>query len=147
MSKPSRSPFTARNLLILLATAGSLGACATQQEQVAQREDDLAAAGFTIRPANTPQRQAMLNSLPPHHFLRRVHGDDVSYIYADPLVCDCLYVGSQQAYGQYQRHKQEQRLADEQETTAQLYSDPTWNWGAWGPGFGPWFGGPYGPGW
>ena len=69
----------------------------------------------------------------------------MSYVYADPLVCRCLYVGSQQAYGQYRQNAQQQKLADEQATTAQMYSDPSWSWGAWGPGFGPGFG--PGPGW
>ncbi len=130
--------------LLLLASL-CLSACATQQEQVTQKEDSLAAAGFTVRPANTPERQAMLNRLPPHHFVQRTHGDTITYVYADPLVCDCLYVGSQQAYGQYRQHVQQQQLADEQELTAQEYSDPAWNWGGWGPwgggfGFGPGFG-------
>lgn len=129
----------------------ALTACVTPQAVVSQKEDRLAAAGFIVRPANTPARQAMLSRLPPHRFVQRTHGDTISYVYADPLVCDCLYVGSQGAYAQYRRHMQEQRLADEQEMTAQLYSDPNWNWDAWGPGegpgFGPGFGYGYGPGW
>ncbi len=126
----------------------ALSACATPQEMVSNKEDALAAAGFTVRPANTTERQAMLSRLPPHHFVRRAHGDTVSYVYADPLVCDCLYVGSQQAYDQYRLHVQQQHIADEQEMTAQMYSDPSWNWGAWGPwGAGYGFDGGFGPGW
>jgi hypothetical protein len=122
-----------------------LAACTTQQERVTQSEDNLAAAGFVVQPANTPQRQAMLNRLPPHHFIRRVYGNTVNYVYSDPLVCNCLYVGSQEAYGRYQIYLQQKRLADEQETTAQLYSDGAWDWGGWGP-WGPGF--VYaGPGW
>ncbi len=125
----------------------TLGACATKQEQVTQKEDSLAAAGFMVQPASTPERQAMLNKLPPHHFVQRVHGDIVTYVYADPLVCDCLYIGSQQAYAQYRQEKQQQKIADEQEMTAQMYSDPNWNWGAWGPwGGGYGFDRGYGPG-
>jgi len=116
-----------------------LGACATQQERVTQKEDSLAAAGFTVRPANTPERQAMLNKLPPDHFVQRVHGDVVTYVYADPMVCDCLYVGSQQDYGQYRQQKQLQKIANDQQMTAEMYSDPSWNWGAWGP-WGPGYG-------
>ncbi len=89
----------------------------------------------------------MLNKLPPHKFVKRIHGDTVHYVYADPLVCDCLYVGTQQAYSQYQAYLQQKNLVDEQETTAQMYSDPAWNWGAWGPwggGYGPYFGGGFG---
>ncbi len=86
----------------------------------------------------------MLNNLPPHRFLRRVHGDSVSYVYSDPLVCDCLYVGSQQAYARYQYYLQQKRLADEQLWAAQQYSDSAWDWGAWGP----WYPGfVMGPGW
>lgn len=129
---------------VLLAV---LAACQTQQQAVTQREDNLAAAGFIVRPANTPERQAMLRRLPPHRFVQRVNGDAVHYVYADPLVCGCLYVGTQQAYSQYLRHQQEQNLADEQQMTAQTYVDPAWNWGAWGPwgpGIGP-YGFVYGP--
>ena len=55
---------------------------------------------------------------------------------ADPLVCGCLYVGTQAAYNQYKLHEQQQRLADEQQMTAQDYSDAAWRWDAWGP-WGP----------
>jgi hypothetical protein len=120
----------------LLLGIAALAACQTQQQIVAQHEDNLAAAGFIVRPANTPQRQEMLNRLPPHRFVQRVHGDTVHYIYADPLVCDCLYVGTQEAYNQYKLHQQQQHLADEQQMTAQDYSDAAWRWDAWGP-WGP----------
>jgi hypothetical protein len=124
---------------VLLAVA-ALSACRSQQQIVTQREDNLAAAGFIVRPANTPERQVMLHRLPPHQFVQRINGNNVHYVYADPLVCGCLYVGTQQAYNQYKLHQQQQHLADEQQMTASMYSDPAWNWGAWGPwgpGVGP----------
>jgi hypothetical protein len=120
----------------LLLVLGALSACQTQQQIVVQHEDNLAAAGFIVRPANTPERQAMLHRLPAHQFVQRIKGDTVHYVYADPLVCGCLYVGTQQAFNQYKLHQQQQHLADEQQMTAQMYSDPAWNWGAWGP-WGP----------
>jgi hypothetical protein len=122
--------------------------CETAQQRVQEHEDQLAAAGFLVKPANTPERQQMLARLPPHQFVQRVHGDSVNYVYADPLVCNCLYVGSQQAYNQYKRDRQQRQLADEQLMTAQTYQDASWNWGAWGPwnpGYGFWYGG--GLGW
>jgi hypothetical protein len=126
--------------LVLVAVLGlGLIGCATPQQQVAQKEDYLAAAGFTVRPANTPARQKMLISLPSHRFVQRPHKDSISYIYADPLVCNCLYVGSQMAYDQYKLLMQQQHMADEQAMTAQMYANPNWDWGAWGP-YGPDFG-------
>jgi len=132
-------------LAVLVLAVAAVSGCQTQQQLVTQHEDNLAAAGFLVRPANTPERQAMLQRLPPHKFIQRVHGDTVHYVYADPLVCDCLYVGSQQAYNQFKLHEQQQRLADEQQMTAQMYSDPAWNWNAWGP-WGPGYGFAYGGG-
>jgi uncharacterized membrane protein YebE (DUF533 family) len=129
--------------LIAIAMVGSacLAACQTERQMVAQREDNLAAAGFIVKPANTPERQQMLNRLPPHTFVQRVNGDVVHYVFADPLVCGCLYVGTQQAYNAYKLHQQQQNLANQQAMTAQAYADPAWSWRAWGP-WGP--GVPYG---
>ena len=119
-----------------LLLVGALGACATQQQAIAQHEDKLAAAGFVIKPANTPERQAMLARLPAHRFVVRQNSDTIHYVYADPLVCECLYVGTQQAYDQYKANQLAQHIADEQLMTAQTYSDAAWSWPAWGP-WGP----------
>jgi hypothetical protein len=124
----------------------ALGGCETQQAALAARENRLSAAGFIIRPANTPERQAMLARLPADRFLLREHGDNVHYVFADPTVCGCLYVGSQQAYNQYRANELAQHLADEQQLTAQSYSDDAWTWNAWGPVYPGWGPG-YGLGW
>ena len=123
-------------IALLLALQGITG-CRSQVIQ--EKEDSLAAAGFILRPANTPERIAMLKRLPPNKFVRREHGDVVHYVYADPIVCSCLYVGTQQAYSQYLRDRQQQAIVDQQQLAAQEYSDAAWNWGAWGP-WGPSYG-------
>ena len=137
---------TLRSVLIatLLASPVLLSACETTQQRVQSKENSLAAAGFVDRPANTPQRQAMLDRLPANKFFRRVRGDTVHYVYADPVNCHCLYVGDQAAYSRYQQQQQAQHLADQNAFAAQEYDDAQWNWGAWGYGgrfgFGPGFG-------
>lgn len=110
-------------------------ACVSKQERVESKEDLLAAAGFIVRPANTPERQASLRSLPPNRFVQRAHGDRVAYVYADPLVCNCLYVGDQGAYGRYRQEVFQRNLADERQITAQTFADD-WGWGPWGMGVG-----------
>jgi hypothetical protein len=130
-------------VVALLLAAQGISGCRTQVIQ--EKEDSLAAAGFILRPANTPERIAMLKRLPPNHFVRREHGDVVHYVYADPIVCSCLYVGTQQAYSQYLRDRQQQQIVDQQQLAAQEYSDAAWNWGAWGP-WGPGYGFAYGGG-
>ncbi len=128
---------------LTVITVLTLTACVSESQRVADKEDALAAAGFIVRPANSPERVAMLKQLPPHQFVQRVNGDAVHYVYADPLVCGCLYVGTQNSYNQYKLHQQQQRLADEQLMAAQTYSNAAWNWNAWGP-WGPGPGVPYG---
>jgi hypothetical protein len=137
---PTAGAVAAGAVLALTALSG----CKTQAIQT--REDNLAAAGFSAKPANTPELKAMLNKLPPNKFVIRQNGSVVNYVYADPLVCGCLYVGTQAQYAQYVRERQTQDQIDEQAMTAQAYQDASWNWNAWGP-WGPQYGFVYGPGW
>ena len=92
---PGRNQHSAIRYLALCALlwgAASLTACETQQQRVVDREGQLAAAGFIIKPANTPERQQMLTRLPANQFVMRQNGDTIHFVYADPLVCGCLYV-------------------------------------------------------
>ena len=56
----------------------------------------------------------------------------VFYVYPDPTVCVCLYVGDQNAYATYRKNVFEQNLADEQAMTAQTMAMNDWDWGPWG---------------
>ena len=120
-------------LLGLLLCAGMLTACQSMPPDIGAYDDSLAAAGFIMKPANTPQREAMLSRLPAHRFLIRQNGNVVHYVYADQLVCDCLYVGTQQAYDQYRSNQLAQNIASERQLAALTYDDAAWSWSAWGP--------------
>ena len=130
------------SIVVLSFALALLTGC--QSTQVLQEEDNLTAAGFTVLIADTAQRQDMMNRLPPNQFVQRVSGDTVHYVYADPNVCGCLYIGTQQAFDQYVSN---QRLDfEEAQRIAYLnFYDAAWNWDAWGP-WGP-LGPIYGPGW
>jgi hypothetical protein len=117
--------------LCLAATA-----CADKGQQVMNKEDMLAASGFKFVPANTPERQAAFKQLPPHKFIRQVRGDKVIYVYADPTICVCLYVGGQKAYGAYRARVFDKQIADEQATVANdYYYMNNWNWSPWAYGY------------
>lgn len=111
-----------------------MSACATPQQRAVDREDLLSAAGFNVLPANTPERVASLRSLPPNKVVQRQRGGSVGYVYADPLVCACLYVGDQAAYGRYRQEVFQRQLANEQAMTAQMNQN-AWDEGPWGPGW------------
>ena len=110
----------------VLATAG----CA--QEIIGRRENMLTAAGFRVQPANTPERVQSLQTLPPNRFVLQEKDSKQVWLYADPVVCKCLYVGAPENYQAFHQLAFQQHLADEQVEAAQLaYS-------GFGFGFGPW---------
>jgi hypothetical protein len=121
--------------LVLLSLAG----CVSEREILQQREDMLSAAGFRFLPANTPERRTSLASLPPHVVARHVEGDRVGYVFADPTLCNCLFVGDEAAYSRYQQMLFQAHIANAQITAAQMNE----NAAMWGPWWGPW-GGPWG---
>src|SRR5277367_2523917 len=90
-------------ILILLALGSGVGGCTSQSDRVAEKEDLLAAAGFSVLPASNPTRQQEIAGLPAHRFLSQIKGENVIYLYADPLVCNCLYIGGQAAYDRYRQ--------------------------------------------
>jgi hypothetical protein len=120
----------------------ALAAC--QSSAILQQDNDLSAAGFTVRIADTAERQAMMNRLPPNQFVQRASGNDVHYVYADPTVCGCIYIGTQQDFAQYVSNKQLD-FEQAQRISFLNFYDAAWNWDAWGP-WGP-LGPIYGPGW
>jgi hypothetical protein len=88
-----------------LILAGALGGCAAIERQDAvDTEKLLAAAGFQMRPADTPERQQDLANMPPRRLVvHRRQGAQTVYTYADAQNCNCLYVGDAKAYDEFRR--------------------------------------------
>jgi hypothetical protein len=87
--------------IVLLALSPSLAAA--QQQQVFVIPNNLfTAAGFMVKYATTPEKRALLNSLPPDKLVKRTKDGIVYYVYADAARCNCAYVGTAQAYAAYQ---------------------------------------------
>lgn len=119
---------------VLFAMAGlalAVAGCETPQQQVAQKEDLLAAAGFQVRPADSPHRVAAMKRLPANKFVSRVRDGGLVYLYADPLDCNCVYFGNQQNWDAYKQEMFAKQIADEQQMTAVMEQD-NWDWGPWG---------------
>ena len=116
-------------LIVVLA-----GCAAMRQERARDKENMLAAAGFQMKPADTPKRVAHLQTLTPLKLLPYTRSDGkLLYVYADPKGCNCLYVGDETAYQRYRALQQEQKVAQEQMVTAQMNADAAMDWGLWGP--------------
>jgi hypothetical protein len=114
-----------------VGVALAVAACASPQQQVAQREDLLAGAGFQARPADSPHRVAAMKRLPANKFVTKVVNGNLVYLYADPLVCGCVYFGTQQNWDAYRQEVFAKQLADEAQMTA-IMNQETWDMGPWG---------------
>ncbi len=80
----------------------------------------LAAAGFAMLPADTAQRKQQLSTLPPLTLSYYVgHTGKMHYWMADPQFCNCLYLGSEEAYQKYERMRTRQHLAEQEHRAAE----------------------------
>ena len=106
-------------ICLLIFLTGMVGGCAESSTERAQRlEPMLAQAGFRMVPADTAARSEKLGRLTPLRMNYQSHNGKSSYWFADPYVCHCLYVGSEQNYGQFEQLKHA-----EQEEKAQNVTD------------------------
>jgi len=102
----------------------------------------LAASGFQMRLADTPQKLDHLKSMTQRKLVLHQHDNKIYYVYADATSCKCIYVGNEKSYQRYQKLSIEKNIADEQRRAAEMNENAHMNWGLWGP-WGPW--GPAGP--
>jgi len=93
-------------------------------------EQLLAAAGFHKKVADTPEKLAHIEMLTPARKLVAHQRDGhLYYVYADPGLCKCLYVGTP---AQYQLAL-EKRLANDELVALQEHQDDASLWGLWAP--------------
>ncbi|KAA0910408.1 hypothetical protein [Pusillimonas sp. ANT_WB101] len=105
--------------------------CQSPSQVVSGKEDLLSAAGFVAKSATSPQQQAALKKLPPNKFLQQNQNNQIVYLYADPIVCQCVYSGNQAAYSKYSQMVFQKNLANEQQMTATM-DDNAFDFGPWG---------------
>jgi len=124
-------------LVLAAAAAGIAGCAAMREREVRDVEDMLAAAGFVMKAADTPDKAANLQNLPPHQLVLQQRDGQPYYVYADPDVCKCIWAGDQKAFAQFQQLRIQKQIADAQLAAAQAYRDAAFNWNLWGPW--PWW--------
>jgi hypothetical protein len=61
----------------------------------------LSSAGFRVQLANDAAGKKALRGLPPHRFVTHSIGGQARYFYAEPQHCNCIFIGTQQAYDSY----------------------------------------------
>ncbi|HEX9536094.1 MAG TPA: hypothetical protein VF924_11515 [Stellaceae bacterium] len=81
-------------------------------------------AGFVSKKIDATAQMANLKSLPPHQFVAKNRNGRTRYLYADPTVCGCIYVGDQNAYDQYRQQMAARRTATDDQIRAILSTAP-----------------------
>ena len=84
-------------------------ACASNTEF---KENMLSASGFKATPPKTPAQMASFRSLPAHKLTRVVHKGKTVWVYPDPTVCKCLYIGDQNAHDAYVKKAAQKTTTD-----------------------------------
>lgn len=91
----------------------------------------LSSSGFKVIAENTQAGKQALNALPPHRFVVHHTGNGDRYLYAEPVHCVCIFIGTQAAYENYRDIlakpvDQPDNVAPDYRTQASalLYGDP-----------------------
>src|ERR1044072_94536 len=118
--------------LAALGLCVAAAACQSPQQKIAGKEDMMTAGGFSVARATAPAGRQSFTQLQAHRFARKIGEGRVFYVYPDPTVCVCLYVGDQNAYAAYRKNMFDKQLADEQQMTAQEMEMYSWDGGPGG---------------
>jgi uncharacterized protein YceK len=117
-------------VLLFVACLAALSGCAAiRRHDAASTEQLLAAAGFQMRPVDSPERASDFASMPPLKIVARTQDQRVTYSFADPDKCHCVYVGGPKEYSEYQRLVTEKQIEQERLWEEQQAMD----WAVWGP--------------
>jgi hypothetical protein len=133
------SKWTRGALAVALGTTAVIAGCAAiRQQEGLQMDRLLAAAGFQVRPANTPEKLGQLKTMTPLKIMPTQRDGKPFFVVADPYECKCLYVGNEKAYDTYQKLKLKQEYAQDSLAAAEMNEDAAMDWGMWGP-WGGWY--------
>ena len=94
---PTRRVFTGSALVVC-----GLSFALAQQQTIVIPNNLFTQAGFVVKYAVTPEKTAILRSLPQDKLVKRTKEGRTYYVYADAERCNCAYVGTPEAYATYQ---------------------------------------------
>jgi hypothetical protein len=96
----------------MLAAAALCVVVAACESNAKFKEDLLSSAGFKPVTPKTPEQIASVRSLPMHKLTKTTWKGKTVWVYSDPTICGCLYIGNQAALDRYVQKQQQQRQLD-----------------------------------
>jgi hypothetical protein len=121
-----------KSIVMITVVGITLAGCAAMEKSEAvNTEQLLAAAGFKMKLADTPEKIAHLKTLTQLKVVPHDRNGKMYYVYADAADCQCLYAGNQEAYQRYENLAVKQNIAQMNEAASM-----DWDmWGPWEPGW------------
>ena len=115
-------------LMLALASAG----CIKSPDQKAiDTERLLAASGFKMRLADTPEKLTMIKELTQRQIVAHRSEGKLLWVYVDAEHCQCVYAGSEEAYRRYQNLALQKKMAAEDQRAADRNQPREMDWGGW----------------
>ena len=111
---------TMLNKMIAMTFTGFLitGCVAIEKSDAMDTERLLAASGFKMKIANTPEKLANITAMTQRTVVPHDKDGTVYYAYADAEFCKCIYLGTEQNYQQYEKIAVERNIAQMNENAA-----------------------------
>jgi hypothetical protein len=119
--RAARAAMLASGLVWILASCQSI-----ENEEAQSTEQVLAAAGFHMKEATTPQQLANLKAMTQRKIVIHDQNGQTRYVYADSEGCRCVYVGNEKNYDEFQSLSLKQEIAQDN-------LDASMEWDTWGP--------------
>jgi predicted MarR family transcription regulator len=135
-NKPSIKVRLLKGLSIAILSGFLISCAAIKAQNAEDKEQLLAAAGFKMQLADTPEKQAHLKTLTQQKIVTHEKDGKNYYVYADATTCQCLYIGQDSNYQNFQQLQLQKNIAQEQQMSAEMNENAAMNWGMWGPGYG-----------
>ena len=79
-----------------------LSSAVVQPQTIVAPDNLFTQAGFLVKYATTPEKTAILRSLPSDRLVTRRKDGKLYYVYADAARCNCAYVGTPEAFARYE---------------------------------------------
>ena len=115
-------------LMLALASAGCLK---SPNQKAIDTERLLAASGFKMRLADTPEKLNQIKKLPQRQIVAHRSKGKLLYVYVDAEHCQCVYAGSEEAYQRYQNLALQNKIDAEDRLDASRSQPGEMDWGGW----------------
>jgi hypothetical protein len=106
-----KNPYRHKLFLLLVITLLAAGCLKSPNQKAIDTERLLAASGFKMRLADTPEKLTHIKALAQRQILIHKSEGELLYVYVDAEHCQCVYAGGEEAYRRYQNLAREKKLS------------------------------------